>query len=83
MSLDDIIKFPEKPGIYKITSPSGKIYIGESLNLKQRCLTYLNPNRLKKQRAIYNSLIKDSVESHEIEIIELCEVDELLVRERF
>ena len=34
MSLDDIIKFPEKHGIYKITSPSGKIYIGESLNFK-------------------------------------------------
>ena len=77
-----INNFPSNSGIYKITSPSGKIYIGEAINLKERCSFYLNPNRVKKQRAIYNSLIKYSVEQHEIEIIEFCEVNKLLERER-
>ena len=77
-----INNFPSNSGIYKITSPSGKIYIGEAINLKERCSFYLNPNRVKKQRAIYNSLIKYSVEQHGIEIIEFCEVNKLLERER-
>jgi hypothetical protein len=34
----DFIKYlPELPGIYKITSPTGRIYIGEAKNLKIRC----------------------------------------------
>ena len=78
-----INNFPNTSGIYKIISPSGKIYIGEAINLKERCSFYLNPNRVKKQRAIYNSLIKYSVERHEIEIIELCEINKLLERERY
>lgn len=78
-----INNFPNNSGVYKITSPSGKIYIGEAINLKERCLFYLNPNRVKKQRAIYNSLIKYSVEKHIIEILEFCEVNKLLERERY
>lgn len=78
-----IHNFPDSSGIYKITSPSGKIYIGEAMNLKIRCQFYLNPNRLKKQRAICNSLIKYSVEQHTIEILELCEINQLLERERY
>lgn len=81
--VDTIKNLPEKSGIYKITSPTGKVYIGEALNLKSRCSFYLNPNRIKKQRAIYNSLIKHSVNQHTIEIIEFCSPDKLLLRERF
>ena len=44
----DVIKsLPEKSGIYKITSPSGKIYIGESHNLKKRCRNYINTKKIK------------------------------------
>jgi hypothetical protein len=78
-----INNFPNNSGVYKITSPSGKIYIGEAINLKERCSFYLNPNSVKKQRAIYNSLIKYSVEKHIIEIVEFCEINKLLERERY
>jgi group I intron endonuclease len=81
--LETIKNFPNKPGIYKITSPTDKVYIGEAEDLRVRCSFYLTPNRIKKQRGIYNSLIKHSVENHKIEIIEYCDVDELLQRERF
>lgn len=33
-------------GIYKITSPSGKIYIGSSLNINKRINYFLNNNYL-------------------------------------
>jgi group I intron endonuclease len=81
--IDCIKNLPELPGIYKITSPSGKVYIGESKNIKSRCLCYLTPNRVKKQRAIYNSLIKYSPDKHSIEILELCDIEFLLEKERY
>lgn len=78
-----ISKFPNQSGIYKITSPTGLIYVGEAIDLKNRCKYYLNPNRVKKQRALYNSLIKYSPDNHKIEIIELCDKDFLKERERY
>jgi len=83
MTIEMIKNFPNESGIYKITSPTGKIYIGESINLNRRCRYYLTPNRVKKQTAIYNSLIKHSVESHTIEIIELCDISQLKIKERY
>lgn len=48
---DSILGFPSTSGIYKITSPTGKVYVGEAVNLRIRCSYYLTPNRVKKQRA--------------------------------
>ncbi len=45
-------------GIYKITSPSNKIYIGCSNNIYKRWSRYKNPHSIKAQYHIYNSLIK-------------------------
>jgi group I intron endonuclease len=80
---DDIKNFPNLPGIYMITSPSGLVYIGESKNLKKRCLSYLTLNKITGQRAIYNSILKYSTDNHKIEILELCEEEFLLERERY
>jgi group I intron endonuclease len=81
--IDKIKQFPKCSGIYKITSPSGKIYIGEANNLHLRCSYYLTPNRVKKQRGIYNSLLKYGVENHIIDIVEICDENILLERERY
>ena len=83
MELIDIHSLPIESGIYKITSPTGRVYIGEAISLRERCVFYLNPNRIKGQRAIYNSLIKYGVENHTIEIKELCEQQNLFERERY
>lgn len=80
---DSILGFPSTSGIYKITSPTGKVYVGEAVNLRIRCSYYLTPNRVKKQRAIYNSLVKHGVELHKIEILEFCSSENLLERERY
>lgn len=58
-------------GIYKITSPSGKIYIGQSINIQQRKQFY-SKLYCKKQRKIYLSLNKYGWEAHQFEIIEEC-----------
>lgn len=41
-------------GIYKITSPSGRIYIGSSKNIRRRFYSYKNLH-CKDQPKLYNS----------------------------
>lgn len=60
-------------GIYKITSPSGKVYIGQSWNIERRFKSYKNKN-CKDQPRIYNSLCKYGPQNHCFEII--CELKE-------
>lgn len=83
LNIENIRSFPRDSGIYKITSPTGKLYIGESSNLNIRCRRYLNPNKIKGQKAIYNSILKYGSESHKIEVLELCNENALLERERY
>ena len=61
----------EKCGIYKITNPKGKVYIGQSVHIRARWLRYKKLH-CKDQRLIYNSLVKYGVNSHNFEILEEC-----------
>ncbi len=58
-------------GIYKITSPTSRIYIGQSINICNRFLGYKNL-KCKSQVLLYNSFIKHGVDSHKFEIIHHC-----------
>ncbi len=57
-----------KIGIYKITSPSNHIYIGQSRDIDRRINVYRKYNCIKQPR-LYNSLIKYGFENHKIEIV--------------
>jgi group I intron endonuclease len=67
-------------GIYKITSPSNKIYIGQSVNIETRFRKYKYLN-CKRQTYLYNSFQKYGVENHKFEIIEECSLEQLNERE--
>jgi hypothetical protein len=69
-------------GIYKITSPSGKIYIGQSVNIFKRFKQYVRFD-CKKQIQLYNSLKKYGWEQHTFEVIETCLIEQLDGRETF
>lgn len=69
-------------GIYKITSPSNKVYIGQSINIKTRKNHY-KFDQNKSQPKIYNSLKKYGFESHIFEIIEECFLEQLNERETY
>lgn len=71
----------KKGYIYKITSPSGKVYIGQTIDLVRRKSKY---KRLccKQQPKIYNSIIKYGWENHTFEVIELIDYDKYLLNER-
>lgn len=69
-------------GIYKITSPSNKIYIGSSINIFNRIKYYKSFN-CKGQIKLYNSLKKHGWNNHKFEILEECNLDELYKKERY
>ena len=70
-------------GIYKITNPNGKIYIGQSVNIEKRLKNYKNLNNCKKQYLLYRSLAKYGYENHVFEIIEECDIELLNKHERY
>jgi group I intron endonuclease len=60
-------------GIYKITNPKGKMYVGQSRDIEHRFYYYrLSSEWIKEQRKLYNSLKKYGYENHVFEIIEEC-----------
>jgi group I intron endonuclease len=69
-------------GIYKITNPNGKVYIGQSVNAKKRILNYKRLD-CKEQPKIYNSLKKYGIQNHTFEIIHICNIEELNNLERY
>jgi len=70
-------------GIYKITSPSNRVYIGQSIRLEERLLEYKKQKNCNGQPKIFNSILKYGIENHQIEIIEECDVEQLNYRERY
>jgi group I intron endonuclease len=70
-----------KSGIYKIISPTGKIYIGQSVNILKRWEGHKIHNGIGPQ--IKNSYIKYGFENHKKEIIEECSINQLNEREIF
>lgn len=72
----------KKIGIYKITSPSGKIYIGQSIDIENRFKTYLRYS-CKSQPKLLASLKKYGSQNHVYEIIELCNIGDLSIKEKY
>lgn len=63
-------------GIYCIVSPSGKKYIGQSVNIQRRIRSYLYSN-CPCQKALYGSLRKHGSEEHKFCVLEFCKPEEL------
>lgn len=70
-------------GIYKISSPSGRVYVGQSTNLESRIKDYKRGHGMKKQRKLENSFNKYGIKEHIFEIVEECVPEILNIRERY
>lgn len=70
----------EGSGIYKITSPLGRIYVGKAIDLRKRKRDY-KYLKCKTQHFVYNSIMKYGFGNHTFEIIENCSPECLSVRE--
>jgi hypothetical protein len=84
MKIEDLIKSIARStsGIYKITNPTGKVYIGQSRCIRVRMLSYKRLD-LKYQPKLKNSILKYGLDNHKFEIIEVCNLDSLNIRERY
>jgi group I intron endonuclease len=69
-------------GIYKITSPTKRIYIGQSVNIYKRFKQYEKLD-CKMQIRLYNSLIKYGYKNHKFEIIDVCDINSLNNKEQY
>jgi group I intron endonuclease len=71
-------------GIYSITSPTGKIYVGQSTDIEKRLYYYQTCwKHIKPQRKLYSSFKKYGIENHVFEIITEAPIDQLSYLESF
>lgn len=69
-------------GIYKITSPSGKVYIGQSINIEERWKCHRHcPSSIGKK--LHNSYLKYGHNKHIYEVLEECNMNSLNIREEY
>jgi len=69
-------------GIYKWVSPTGRIYVGQSTNIKQRKEWYLsNGISNASMPKLKRSFSKYGIENHLFEVIEYCSIEKLNERE--
>ena len=69
-------------GIYKITSPSGRVYVGQAIDVEKRKVQY-EKGCCKTQRRIYNSISKHGFSNHVFVVVEECSLENLNNRERY
>lgn len=77
-----MVKLSKNCGIYKITSPTGRTYIGQSKDIKLR-MKYYKYKKCKKQTRLIASLNKYGFDAHQFDILEYCPEEELNCSERF
>jgi group I intron endonuclease len=69
-------------GIYKITNPEGKSYIGLSTNIETRWESYRYYTGMSKNSSIKFSLKKYGYDAHKFEILEKVKGDAKHLRDR-
>lgn len=57
--------------VYKLISPSGKVYIGQTWNLEERLKSYKKKS-CKGQKKLFNAILKYKFDSFEIEVLDYC-----------
>ena len=69
--------------IYKLTSPSGKSYIGQTTNLKDGKRCFYNPNKYYSGHKLDNAVKKYGIENFKYEIvIQIVESDKFKLRKK-
>jgi group I intron endonuclease len=69
-------------GIYKITSPVNKIYVGQSVDIPKRWKQYKG-TECKQQIKLNRSFKKYGINNHKFEIIEECSLEQIDERELY
>lgn len=62
-------------GIYKIKSPSGNVYIGQSRNIMRRFVVYSRISQSKSQPGVHRSFLKHGIRLHDFSVIHELPID--------
>lgn len=81
--LEKLTKDVKICGIYKIVSPTNRVYVGQSNDIKRRILTYYEPKGGQSQVRLKASFNKYGIDLHTFTLLEECEESLLNVRERY
>ena len=60
-------------GVYKVTSPSGKVYIGQASNIHRRMIEHKSDSKTITNK-FYSSIKKYGFEAHTVEVLFLSDV---------
>jgi group I intron endonuclease len=72
---------PKECGVYKITNPNGRVYVGSSKNLLKRYMYYKRLNA-PNQPILHRSFMKYGFDNHIFDILCLCSENERYSKER-
>src|SRR5437588_2012802 len=84
-----LLENKNKSGIYRLKNLiNGKRYIGSSENLSNRLLFYYSPSKInsvlqQSKSYICSAIIKYGLQDFSLEIMEYCEPEKLLIREKY
>lgn len=70
-------------GIYMWTSPCGKSYIGQSVNLNRRKKTFINFSKYRHGKIYYAKKEYCNISEWTYKVLEYCDVDKLDEREQY
>lgn len=71
-----------KAWVYKITSPTKRVYVGSTVNIRKRWSSYKRLD-CRNQKRLYNSLKKYTAEKHTFDIICECTTFDVLKKEAY
>lgn len=69
-------------GIYKITNPKGRVYIGQAFDIYKRWSVYKRRG-CSRQPRLYSSFNKYGIDKHKFEVVVECDKNELNELERY
>jgi len=67
-------------GIYKIASPTNKVYVGQSVDIERRWLDYKS---CYEKFPLQNSITKHGFDNHDFKVLEECTIELLNEKERY
>ena len=79
----------DKSGIYRLKNlTNGKRYVGSAMDLSNRLLFYYSPSKInsvlqQSKSYICSAIIKYGLQDFSLEIMEYCEPEKLLIREKY
>ena len=68
--------------VYKITSPSKRVYIGSTINFQSR-IRYYKTLRCQSQPRLYRSFVKYGFDKHKIEVLCECDIENVRQTEAY